>query len=92
MLQTMIQALNIGMTIIPDHLGGNFTEEEKEFMIQTALLEHKWRKGKRAQSPPKIQNEIETARTTVLKNSFAAPEEPTVAILLQDIVYEQNHR
>ena len=72
----MIQALNLGMVIMHDHLGGQFTEEEKEFMIQTALLEYKWRKGKRLQSPPKIQASA-TARSTH-KMSFSKPEEPTV--------------
>lgn len=74
----MIQALNIGMIVIPDHIGGNFALEEKEFMIQTAMLEFKWRKGKRAQSPPRFQIEGDTARTTNIKGSFGPPEEPTV--------------
>ena len=54
----MIQGLQLDMSIVPDHIGGPFTQEEKEFMIQTALLEHKWRVGKRKQA------EIDSLRGT----------------------------
>ena len=52
MLQTLIQALMLGMGITEDHIGGSFSSEEKDFMLQTAQLEHKWRLGKKKQLYP----------------------------------------
>lgn len=43
----MVQALFMGLVILPEHIGGNFTPEEKEFMIETSNLEFKWRLGKK---------------------------------------------
>ena len=41
----MLQAIHMGEVILPDMIGGQFSPEEKEFMIQTANLEYKWRAG-----------------------------------------------
>jgi hypothetical protein len=43
----MVQALFMGLFLLPDHIGGNFLLEEKEFMIRIANLEFKWRIGKK---------------------------------------------
>lgn len=74
----MIEALHMGMTILHDHIGGQFLYEEKEFMIQTALLEHKWKKGKGVQPSIRIQNGVEATSTVKHRISFSGPEEPTV--------------
>lgn len=50
MLQTLIQALMLGMGISQDHIGGTFTVEEKNFMLEIAQLEYKWRIGKKKQA------------------------------------------
>lgn len=46
----------LGMGITEDHIGGSFSSEEKEFMLQTAQLEYKWRLGKKKQLHPERFN------------------------------------
>lgn len=37
----------MGLVLTPDLIGGPFLIEEKEFMIDTANLEYRWRMGKK---------------------------------------------
>lgn len=65
----MIQGMQLEMSMVADHIGGPFAEEEKEFMIRTAQLEHKWRLGKKKLAEIESlrgTRESLTARTTML--------------------------
>lgn len=61
--------MQLEMSMVSDHIGGPFADEEKEFMIRTALLEHKWRLGKKKlleMESLRGTRESITARTTLL--------------------------
>jgi len=52
LLQTMVQLMDVGEVVGPDHLGGPFNNDERQFMIECAELELKWRRGRREQASP----------------------------------------
>jgi hypothetical protein len=72
----MVQALFMGLFLLPDHIGGNFLIEEKEFMIRIANLEFKWRIGKKDKNGS-IMNLFDQGTVNQPPNlsllSFAAP-------------------
>ncbi len=72
----MVQALFMGLFLLPDHIGGNFQIEEKDFIIRIANLEFKWRIGKKDKTGS-ILNLLDQGTVNQPPNlsllSFAAP-------------------
>ena len=72
----MVQALFMGLFLLPDHIGGHFQIEEKDFMIKFANLEFKWRIGKIGKTGS-IMNLVDQGAVNQKPNlsllTFAAP-------------------
>jgi hypothetical protein len=77
LIQTVIQIIHIGQSVTIDQIGGPFTDEEKEFIIQYSMLEYKWRVGKKDKNGNPVINHGEAKVQAKVPNfsllSFEAP-------------------